>query len=796
MNNKKVRTYLLSGLIPLLIFVVCSFIESYVPFGTQQLNIYDSFTQYPGFIMGLKRALIEGNLFYSWGASLGFNFFSSLSYYGMSPLNLLGLLSSPINYTKFIAIMTYIRIFLLGFTMCFYLEKKGLKQVEIILFSTLFALMGFTSTYYYNYMWIDGIIMLPIVIYGLDKLIDKNSPSIYIFSLFLTIFINFYIGYMLIIFCLLYYIYKLIINRKTSSLKTFIISTILAVGLSLFILMPTTYALLNGKASLFSSVDYSGISENAYTFFLKLLAGTYEANDHMQGSALIYSGIISIVLVIFLFFNKKTSKREKIATALVLIIYYLSFSINALNYVWHMFQEPIWWPSRFSFTFSFFIILLASRSLVLKDSVKMNFKEKLIIILTFIICVIVGLCFKSHTFPRNDYTYIFVTFSILTFIEMIFLLNKKYFIPFLIGISFLEIAINTYNSLRQNITDNKEFYGLTLKNDLSKVIPDLNLKEENKFFRMELTSAYTSNDGLYFGYNGINYFNSMRNNKTLNTLKKLGVKLEEGCSLVLDKFDPVFLSLFNIKYIYGNMEYFKKNNKIFENPYPLSIGYTISDNIKKVKLNDDSHNNLNNIVSSMLNRDVLLYKRIKQEAFKNELDVYSYSFISDKHYLLMPIDSYTKVYINGELKSNTTEHEVNIKDKVVVIYKTYNKQIDIHLDMLDLEVYENSMKELEENILNAYANKNGHILEGTIDIKKDSYLFMSIPYEKGLKVFVDGKEINYDVVLESFIGFKIEKGIHQIFVNYTPKLFNQGSCLSGIFLAATLFYLLKLKKAI
>ena len=184
MNNKKVRTYLLSGLIPLLIFVVCSFIESYVPFGTQQLNIYDSFTQYPGFIMGLKRALIEGNLFYSWGASLGFNFFSSLSYYGMSPLNLLGLLSSPINYTKFIAIMTYIRIFLLGFTMCFYLEKKGLKQVEIILFSTLFALMGFTSTYYYNYMWIDGIIMLPIVIYGLDKLIEKNSPSIYIFSLF------------------------------------------------------------------------------------------------------------------------------------------------------------------------------------------------------------------------------------------------------------------------------------------------------------------------------------------------------------------------------------------------------------------------------------------------------------------------------------------------------------------------------------------------------------------------------------------------------------------------------------
>ena len=185
MKNKKIWIYLLSTFIPLAIFVIMCMINSYVPFGNIQLNIVDSFTQYPGFILTLKRILCGDNLFYSWGASLGFNIFSSLCYYGASPLNILSIFASINNYPTFISYMTFMRISLLSLSMSFYLQKKGIKNIYVILFSTLYALMGFTSTYYYNYMWIDAIIMLPLVAYGLDKLIDKNSPLVYIISLFL-----------------------------------------------------------------------------------------------------------------------------------------------------------------------------------------------------------------------------------------------------------------------------------------------------------------------------------------------------------------------------------------------------------------------------------------------------------------------------------------------------------------------------------------------------------------------------------------------------------------------------------
>ena len=256
MKNKKIIMFLLSGFIPLFIFIIASLIEGYVPFGNIQLNIYDSFTQYPGFILALKNALTNGSIFYSWGGCGGFNLFSTLAYYGMGPLNILSIFANANNYSIFITIMTYIRTFALGLTMCLYLQKKNIKPIYIVLFSTLYALMGFTSTYYYNFMWIDGIIMLPLVIYGLDKLIDDNLPALYIIMLFLTIVINFYIGYIIGIFSIIYYIYRLIITKNKKSIKTFVISTILSILLSSFILLPTFFSLMLGKSSGFNTANY------------------------------------------------------------------------------------------------------------------------------------------------------------------------------------------------------------------------------------------------------------------------------------------------------------------------------------------------------------------------------------------------------------------------------------------------------------------------------------------------------------------------------------------------------------
>ena len=77
------------------------------------------------------------------------------------------------------------------------------------MFSLCYAFMAYNINFQINIMWIDGIILLPLVMLGIDKLINENKYKLYIITLFITIFSNYYIGYMICIFSVLYFIYKI-----------------------------------------------------------------------------------------------------------------------------------------------------------------------------------------------------------------------------------------------------------------------------------------------------------------------------------------------------------------------------------------------------------------------------------------------------------------------------------------------------------------------------------------------------------------------------------------------------------
>ena len=81
---KKYLKYLLAFIIPIIIFCLCLFINKMAPLGEYRITIYDSQVQYPAFFLALKRAH-----FYMFNAGFGFNFFDTITYYLMSPLNLL-----------------------------------------------------------------------------------------------------------------------------------------------------------------------------------------------------------------------------------------------------------------------------------------------------------------------------------------------------------------------------------------------------------------------------------------------------------------------------------------------------------------------------------------------------------------------------------------------------------------------------------------------------------------------------------------------------------------------------------
>jgi uncharacterized membrane protein YfhO len=157
-----------------------------------------------------------------------------------------------------------------------------------------------------------------------------------------------------------------------------------------------------------------------------------------------------------------------------------------------------------------------------------------------------------------------------------------------------------------------------------------------------------------------------------------------------------------------------------------------------------------------------------------------------------------KVKINGEeINNDSYYHEINKGDTLEVTYKLYNDTVadNIYVYLLNIENYESAMKTLSQNLLYAKENQNGHILEGTINVTTDNhYLFTSVEYEDGMKVYVDGEEVTPDIILDAFIGLDLTPGEHSIYIDYTPKGFKTGCTISFISLILTGIYLQKSKK--
>jgi uncharacterized membrane protein YfhO len=63
---------------------------------------------------------------------------------------------------------------------------------------------------------------------------------------------------------------------------------------------------------------------------------------------------------------------------------------------------------------------------------------------------------------------------------------------------------------------------------------------------------------------------------------------------------------------------------------------------------------------------------------------------------------------------------------------------------------------------------------GTVDASDNQTLFLSIPYDSGWKVKVDGKEVKTCRIGDAFLGVKVPSGEHTVSLKYTPPGFSIG----------------------
>ncbi len=196
----------------LCLFGILVYLKVY-PFGDGTYIPVDAFPQYSSYLSYFKEIFFEGNsIFYSLGKSIGGEMYGLFAYYLASPFNLITLFFSKDKIALAFDIILIIKTSATSLSFFYFLNKKSRIKISNLIFALAYSLSAYSITYGFNIMWLDALILLPLVITGIDRMISEDKIMLYIISLSITLITNYYMGFMVCVFALMYFVYKLIIR--------------------------------------------------------------------------------------------------------------------------------------------------------------------------------------------------------------------------------------------------------------------------------------------------------------------------------------------------------------------------------------------------------------------------------------------------------------------------------------------------------------------------------------------------------------------------------------------------------
>lgn len=810
-------------LLSILIILVFFYINNITPFGSKDFTVIDFYHQYfPMTSELISRILNSKTLLFSFNGSLPFirNLYNYLS----SPFNIL-LLPFKDNLSTGFSLLIAIKAVLASTTICYYLTKNIKNSILSIPISISYGFSSYYIAYHWNIMWLDGMIFLPLIILGLEKIIKENKSLLYIITLSISIFSNYYIGYMICIFTFIYFQFFYLLNYKFNikdfliKFKNYILYSIISIGIISIVVIPIYFSLssISATKDTFPSIfetEFNIINFILNNFSLSKPTALISENIPLPNTS---SSLLIFILIPLFFINKNINKKEKILYALLLLTLFLCMHNTFINFIWHGFHFPNDLPYRQSFIYIFITIIIAYKSLI---NIKyINTKKLLITLTVFILLIILSKIIKFDNLQNKVLIINTILLIIYFTILIINIKNKKYTQFALITIVAIETCISCVYNIKPDLN------GKDLDNSIKnyQYIKNI-LPQENEFYRIEKIKHDTYNDPALNNYYGISVFSSM----TYEDISKIQRKLGNGSNNINSYYynlqTPIYNSMFNIKYLVGKFNYNKnfykenKNEGIKEYKYPLSIAYKVNNNIKNW---DTSSNNPFTVQESfikestgfdnMFNKLNINFKDIVPEITNNgyfiNSRICSINLENDRNgdvYLYIDSNNLSSILVNGESYFIATNEPYIINlgyfskydDINVTMYFSYGDTSYNEFNIYAYSFNENNFKKaynsLNDEILNISSFKENHI-KGYINLKESGVIFTSIPYDNSWKIKVDNKYIDFYKIGESYIGFNLNEGYHNIEFIYKTKGLKTGAIISTISLISTIYLYIKKK---
>ena len=813
-NNK---TYFITIALSLFLILMIMLYKGLFPFGNNSLAYSDLVAQYELFFKELITKIDTGeSLFISLSGGYGYSFFATILTYLMSPINLVLYVFKNHDINKILNLVILVKPLLASLTMTFFLKKKfNSDKVYISLLSILYAFSGFYNAYYFNIMWIDAMILLPIITLGLEHLVVTEKKDLYIISLFLAIITNYYQGYILCIYCLIYFIfyakYKEKLNKET--IIRFIKSSLLACLLSAFILLPLFFE-LKELGSINGLEVKNNYSFNLIEFITSFFTGgrttryssvTRGATDIWTNVPNICCGAITFALFICYLFNPNIKKTNKKTYSGILVIFLICFFIPIFDFIFEGFHTPNDLPFRYSYIFSFILITISMYTVKYLDKSSMLKGLSITKIILLLILVFNPINTTRTIIMINLIVVLLYTiFYLLTFDKITKVLSYIC-IPMIV---IFECLLGFTNDVKIN-----EISEINKYKELENNVKYIKMIDKYPYYRIESKDT-VANSGSLYNYSNVSIFSSVLNSNTLYLNNRLGLDTNSINYYEYRGATPVYNTLFDIKYLIGEPdEYFDEViYKVYKNKYNKDLMFEVDKDILNWNYKDDDPIVVQNDLVYRLSKEKDLFTKISYNSVNK--NYYEYEIDTDSKYVYIVLDNiefvdngdvlyYRDTLVNNKnnplnkakvLNVNTDKKQDIMSSRILKLDVSNNKKINIYYkdgySTFNMYVMnEDKFIKFQDSITNSVSLVGAYSDEilGAIEVDKDdTFIFTSLEYKDGWKLYVDSKEVEKEKIGGSLIGFTLNKGLHSIYLKYEQPYYNEGiiiSCITVIFVS-------------
>lgn len=817
------RTILvLAFLIPSAIMLALFVIRGIYPFGDRSFLFSDMYHQYMPFFSELLRKVRGGeSLSFSFHVGIGSNFLALFVYYLASPFHVFSLLVPESHLMEFMSYLIVLKIGLAGLTSYYYLWRRGCvggsyaqglqagssrvggavwvwQDWGALLFSCFYALSGFMAAYNYNIMWVDCVVLLPLIVLGLERLVKEGRCGLYCVTLALSIYTNFYISIMICIFLVLYFVALLIWEKgRLRSIGRFALFSLLAGGMAAVLLVPEVCAILETD---FGDMDFPKKAES-YFPVLDMLARhcvcvyTERGLEHWPN---IYCGSAVLMLVPMYIMDGTLSIREKFCRLGLAGFMLLSFGTNILDFVWHGLNYPDSLPARQSFIYIFLVLTMCYDAYC---HVRMEDGRR---ILQGYLCAVGFILFCEKFISHEDFelgvkllTLLFVTgYAVLLYL---YRTRSGVGIHRVLALAALaavviECAVNTYDTSVGTVS--RSAY-LGQQEDYRRLY-EVTREREEGFYRLEKFARKTKNDGTLAGYPTASVFSSTLNSYVMDMYKRLGMR-HSKVYYGFDGATALTSAMLNVNYMFGESGDYEnglyplvgQSGDIFlyRCSAVLPFGYVAPAGFDLPEEETTGIALQNQMVKDLGIRGVL-FRKVGRSQVGDDIQ---FTAGEDGYYYAMLTASGT-----GKVKyTGGSVEEVNFNDlkKGAILYLGYLEEgrtvaltngdekdttpkVSADVYRMDEDVLYGTLELLAARHAENVVWESDYVT-CSIMLEEAGRVIFSIPYEDGWRVMVNGEEAEGSLFGGCLMAFDLEPGEYAFEMKYVPKGLGVGAAVSA-----------------